>query len=135
MTIRNCPNCGGDHFGSNKCPYRSAPCVICGADTILACSDCAIDSAGENSVHVCSRPECRDAHEKKHIKVEEMSKSTEYTIIEGEPFAMLDEVKSDRDEIRKLVGLLRRVRSHGGIEPQLDIEIDGALQSHAIYGD
>jgi hypothetical protein len=64
-----------------------------------------------------------------------MTKSTEYTIIEGEPFAMLDEAKADRDEIRKLVALLRRVRSHGGIEPQLDTEIDAALQSHAIYGD
>jgi hypothetical protein len=66
MTIRNCPNCGGDHFGSNKCPYIKAPCVICGTSTILACSDCAIDSGGKNSVHVCNKTECRNEHEKLH---------------------------------------------------------------------
>jgi hypothetical protein len=31
------------------------------------------------------------------------------------------------DEIDQLLELLRRVRGHGGIEPQLDIEIDAAL--------
>jgi hypothetical protein len=25
MTIQNCPNCGGTHFGSNKCPFISEP--------------------------------------------------------------------------------------------------------------
>jgi hypothetical protein len=63
MTIRNCRNCGGNHFGSHKCPYISTPCVICGADTIMACSDCAIDSGGKQIVHVCGNGACRDAHE------------------------------------------------------------------------
>jgi hypothetical protein len=26
MTIENCPNCGGTHFGSFKCPYIKEPC-------------------------------------------------------------------------------------------------------------
>lgn len=63
MTIKNCPNCGGTHYGSNRCPYNKEPCAVCGADTINACSDCAIDSAGMKIVHVCVKSECRDAHE------------------------------------------------------------------------
>lgn len=61
--IRDCPKCGGTHFGSYECPYISAPCIVCGDSTILACSDCAIDSGGKKSVHVCKKSECRDAHE------------------------------------------------------------------------
>ena len=63
MTIHNCPKCGGTHYGSLECPFKFAPCVVCGDETMLACSDCAIDGAGETSVHVCKKPECRDAHE------------------------------------------------------------------------
>ena len=62
MTILDCPNCGGIHYGSLKCPFRPAePCTICGVKTILCCSDCAIDTA--RSVHVCEDTKCRDAHE------------------------------------------------------------------------
>lgn len=63
-----CANCGGQHFGSPKgyCPYINAPCVVCGDQTIYACSDCAIDSGGERSVHVCERAECQRTHEVKH---------------------------------------------------------------------
>lgn len=61
MIIENCPACGGTHVGSTKCPYRLAPCVVCGLPTILACSDCAIDTA--ESVHVCGMSSCRDQHE------------------------------------------------------------------------
>lgn len=64
MAIENCPICGGTHYGSIKCPYRAAPCVVCGDQTIYACSDCAIDTG--KPVHVCERPECRDTHEKNH---------------------------------------------------------------------
>jgi hypothetical protein len=63
MTIQNCPNCGGTHFGSFKCPYIKEPCSVCGELTIMACSDCAIDSGGKKSVHVCQKSECRDKHE------------------------------------------------------------------------
>lgn len=68
MTIKNCPNCGGDHWGSFKCPFNVVPCVVCGTDTIFACSDCAIDSGGKASVHVCERVECQRAHETIHAK-------------------------------------------------------------------
>lgn len=61
MSIENCPTCGGTHIGQNKCPFIVAPCVVCGNDTILACSDCAIETG--NSVHVCKSTECRDKHE------------------------------------------------------------------------
>ena len=64
--IRSCPTCGGDHFGSSVCPYTPAPCVICGDETIMACSDCAINSGGRNRVHVCNKTGCRDAHERAH---------------------------------------------------------------------
>ena len=64
MTIKNCPLCGGDHWGSNKCPFIEAPCVICGEMTVMACSDCAINSGGRESVHVCAKTVCRDQHEK-----------------------------------------------------------------------
>ena len=63
MTIRNCPKCGGNHFGTFECPYILSPCVICGVDTILACSDCAIGSS-KPSVHVCNKSGCRDRHER-----------------------------------------------------------------------
>lgn len=63
MTIENCAHCGGTHIGSNKCPFIEEPCVICGDATVMACSDCAIDSWGRNSVHVCKKRECRERHE------------------------------------------------------------------------
>ena len=63
MSIENCPTCGGTHIGHNDCPFTLAPCVVCGMPTIFACSDCAIDSAGKQSVHVCGKPQCRDIHE------------------------------------------------------------------------
>lgn len=64
MTITNCKNCGGTHHGSHECPYIKKPCVVCGADTVLACSDCAMDFGSKDAVHVCEKVECRDAHEK-----------------------------------------------------------------------
>jgi len=60
MTVTNCSNCGGIHYGVFECPYRSSPCVVCGSTTIWACSDCAIDG---RPTHVCERPVCQDAHE------------------------------------------------------------------------
>lgn len=63
MTIQDCPKCGGTHFGSHKCPFIEEPCAVCGDLTVLACSDCAINSGGRTSVHVCAKPECRDKHE------------------------------------------------------------------------
>lgn len=65
MTILNCPNCGGTHYGSNKCPYINAPCVVCGEPTIYACSDCCINSGGKAGVHVCAKTACQDEHEAK----------------------------------------------------------------------
>ena len=61
-----CGNCGGRHFGSPKdyCPYIKAACVVCGEDTIYACSDCAID--GKGSVHVCVKVACQRKHEEIH---------------------------------------------------------------------
>jgi hypothetical protein len=41
--------------------YIYAPCVVCGNETVFACSDCAIEAG--KSVHVCSRLECRYRHE------------------------------------------------------------------------
>ena len=64
MTIKDCPNCGGTHYCSYTCPFIKAPCIVCGAETIFACSDCAIDAGGKESVHVCEKSECRDAHER-----------------------------------------------------------------------
>ena len=64
MTIKDCPNCGGDHWGVFVCPFTKAPCVVCGALTIFACSDCGIDSGGKASVHVCSNTPCHRRHEK-----------------------------------------------------------------------
>ena len=64
MTIENWDNCCGTHFGSNECPYIFAPCIICGAETIYACSDCAINSRGKQTVHVCGRAECQNKHER-----------------------------------------------------------------------
>ncbi len=68
MIVQNCPACGGMHIGSRDCPlvFVLEPCVVCGDQTILACSDCAINSAGKMSVHVCKKPQCRDAHELSH---------------------------------------------------------------------
>ena len=66
MTIKDCPVCGGIHYGSNVCPFIEAPCVVCGDMTIMACSDCAIDSCGKTSVHVCKKSKCRDQHEPTH---------------------------------------------------------------------
>lgn len=63
MTILNCPKCGGTHYGSVECPYISAPCVICGKETILACADCGIDSAGKVTVHICGNVACMRQHE------------------------------------------------------------------------
>lgn len=63
MIIQDCPNCGGIHYGSLKCSYIKTPCVICGEETIFACSDCAIESGGNSAVHVCAKTECRDRHE------------------------------------------------------------------------
>jgi hypothetical protein len=63
VTIENCPNCGGTHYGSVTCPYIEKPCVVCGEGTILACSDCAID--GRGSVHVCKKAACRLEHDAK----------------------------------------------------------------------
>ncbi len=37
------------------------PCSVCGVLTEWCCADCRIDTG--KSVHVCSRPECRDKHE------------------------------------------------------------------------
>lgn len=59
--VENCPNCGGTHYGTFKCPFTKAPCVICGEPTIWACSDCRIDTG--RSVHVCEKTECKDRHE------------------------------------------------------------------------
>lgn len=64
MTIKDCLTCGGIHYGSSKCPYILAPCVVCGAETILACADCAINSWGKQPVHICDKTECWGAHEK-----------------------------------------------------------------------
>jgi hypothetical protein len=66
MTILNCDKCGGTHYGSLKRPYNLAPCVVCGDQTIYACSDCGIDSGGKRSVHVCEKPTCLETHEKQH---------------------------------------------------------------------
>lgn len=66
MTITNCPACGGIHFGAFECPFIKAPCAVCGAETILACSDCAINSGGKVSIHICGKEECRAAHERQH---------------------------------------------------------------------
>ena len=38
-------------------------CHVCGTQTNLACSDCAIDLGV--TVYVCSKTECRDQHERK----------------------------------------------------------------------
>jgi len=58
-----CSNCGGLHFGSpvGYCPFTKAPCVICGEQTIYACSDCRIDT--QKTIHICEKSSCKDAHE------------------------------------------------------------------------
>ena len=66
MTILNCVRCGGTHYGSYECPYIEKSCDVCGENTVLACSDCAIDSHGTCSVHICNNSECRDKHEATH---------------------------------------------------------------------
>lgn len=40
------------------------PCQICGAPTDLACADCAINDVEAPLAYVCTRSQCRDAHEK-----------------------------------------------------------------------
>jgi hypothetical protein len=69
MTMRDCPQCGGTHIGSFTCPFTSSPCVVCGDATVMACSDCAIESG--KSVHVCVKSTCRDQHEAGHAVGEE----------------------------------------------------------------
>jgi hypothetical protein len=64
IAVGDCPNCGGTHFGSFKCPFTTLPCVVCGIPTISACSDCAIE--GKGSVHVCKNTACRDEHERQN---------------------------------------------------------------------
>lgn len=59
-----CENCGGMHYGHNKCPFTNSACVVCGDLTIMACSDCAIDTG--QSVHICTKIACRDQHELTH---------------------------------------------------------------------
>ncbi len=54
------------HFGSHKCPFIEEPCSVCGEPTVLACSDCAIETGGKNPVHVCYRVVCRDEHERRN---------------------------------------------------------------------
>ena len=39
----------------------AGPCVVCGSEAELCCSDCGIEQRG--FVHVCSTSACRDAHE------------------------------------------------------------------------
>ena len=72
---KNCPNCGGIHFGTrfDNCPFVKAACVVCGDDTIYACSDCRIDTG--QSVHVCADPRCQQEHEKLHpnAKLQDLS--------------------------------------------------------------
>jgi len=72
MTITNCENCGGTHYGSIDCPYleknMGEPCVICTVRTSYCCADCRIDGAGK--VYVCVSDICRREHEKKHCKSE-----------------------------------------------------------------
>lgn len=46
--------------------YGAAACVVCGDPTIYACSDCGIDSGGDKSVHVCTKRDCQNIHEKLH---------------------------------------------------------------------
>jgi hypothetical protein len=38
-------------------------CHVCGEQTLLACSDCQINFGA--TVYVCSKPSCRDEHERK----------------------------------------------------------------------
>jgi len=42
---------------------RKKVCHVCGAQTLLACSDCRLNFGAV--VYVCSDPACRDAHERK----------------------------------------------------------------------
>lgn len=63
MIIVTCPNCGGTHIPFGECPFIKSPCVVCGDETIFACSDCGINSGGKESVHVCGKSACRDQHE------------------------------------------------------------------------
>lgn len=61
MSVLVCPNCGGTHYGSHKCPYTKGVCVICGEETVFACADCRIDTG--MTINVCSSTDCRDRHE------------------------------------------------------------------------
>jgi hypothetical protein len=51
-------------FGLTK--YKA--CVVCGTQTVMCCSDCAIERNGEK-VYVCSSRECCDKHELLHPNV------------------------------------------------------------------
>lgn len=72
MTIKDCSACGGTHYGSYKCPFL-VPCVVCGDETVMRCSDCSIDSGGRARIAVCTKSECRDEHEKIHPDVVHMA--------------------------------------------------------------
>jgi hypothetical protein len=39
MTIKDCPNCGGTHYGSMQCPFTSTPCVICFSTLAQQCKN------------------------------------------------------------------------------------------------
>ena len=75
MSIENYPNCGGTHIGHDKCPFTLAPCSVCAEPTILACSDCAIETG--KSVHVCKNVECRLAHDQRHPSHAALAKAEE----------------------------------------------------------
>lgn len=122
MTIINCPNCGGTHYGSLKCPYTKEPCVICGDMTVLACSDCAIDSGGKEAVHVCEKRECRDKHEaEKHSSVTTPSPAAPSLrqALKPCPFccgeATLEQTEDALHNIRWTVGCNEREKDDGAI--------------------
>lgn len=62
-----CPHCGEIHLGHSMTVHtskRMKPCEICGEQTLYCCSDCQIER--RETVHVCIKSGCRDAHEAKH---------------------------------------------------------------------
>jgi len=61
----NCPHCDETMHSAEECPYTKGVCIICGDDTIWACSDCAVDTG--KSVHVCKKTDCRDTHESSEV--------------------------------------------------------------------
>jgi hypothetical protein len=50
--------------GAARWPPSVRQCTICNHTTVLACSDCKIDTG--TTVYVCPHPECRRAHERTH---------------------------------------------------------------------